>query len=105
MWKRINLSLVGRLTLAKSVIETIHLYPMMTTKLPKSCVEDIHRLQRKFVWGDTDENRKLHAILWDTVTMPKQLGGMGFRDLNLLNRVCLMKLGWSMYNNASDLWC
>lgn len=43
-WKRNSISFVGKVTLAKSVIVEIPLYPMMTNRLPKSCIEDIHRL-------------------------------------------------------------
>lgn len=46
-----HLSFMGRVTLAKSVIEAIPIYPMMTYYLPKSMILDIHKLQRDFVWG------------------------------------------------------
>lgn len=50
-WKKNSLALAGRITLAKSVIEAIPLFQMMTSKLPKSCIEEIYGLQRRFVWG------------------------------------------------------
>lgn len=87
-----SLALAGRLNLAKSVIEVIPLYPMMTNKLPISCIDQIHKMQRSFMWGDTDWNRKLHAISWDTVMLPRYLRSTSLRDLNVLNQVCLMKL-------------
>lgn len=92
-WKNNSLALAGRITLAKSVIEAISLYHMMTNKFPKSFIDEIHRLYRKFVWGDTHYKKKIHAVAWDTVTKPKQLGGVRLRDLDVLNEVCLMKLG------------
>lgn len=48
-WKRNSPSLEVKITLAKSVIEAIPLYMMMTNRLPKSCIEEIHALQRKFI--------------------------------------------------------
>lgn len=102
--KKHTLALAGRITLAKSVIEAIPLYPMMTNKLPRACIDQIHKLQRRFMWDDMEVNKKLHAISWDTVTLPKSLGGTGLRDLNVLNQVCLMKLGWNMPNHSNDLW-
>jgi len=46
-----QLSFAGRITLAKSVIEAVPIYPMMKTSIPKSILEDIQKLQRKFIWG------------------------------------------------------
>lgn len=43
-WKKNNLALARRITLAKSVIKAIPLYPMMTSKLPKSCSDEIYGL-------------------------------------------------------------
>jgi hypothetical protein len=51
-WKAKQLSFAGRLTLAKSVLEAVPIYTMMTEKIPKSCLEDIHRIQRNFIWGE-----------------------------------------------------
>lgn len=104
-WKRNSLALEGRITLAKSFIESIPLYTMMTNKPPKTCIDEIQSLHRKFVWGYTEDKKKILAIAWDKVTMPKHLGGVGLRDLNILNQVCIMKLGWTIHNNPSALWC
>jgi hypothetical protein len=51
-WKAPQLSFVGRLTLAKSVIEAVPIYPMMSARIPKFCIDDIQRMQRSFIWGD-----------------------------------------------------
>lgn len=66
---------------------------MMTNKLPKSCNDAIHGLEIRFVQGDVDNKRKMHAVTCETMMMPKYLGGVGLRHLNVLNKVCLMKLG------------
>jgi hypothetical protein len=50
-WKATHLSLAGRVTLAKSVLEAMPIYPMMSTIIPKGCLEEIERLQRKFICG------------------------------------------------------
>jgi hypothetical protein len=52
-WKANHLSFAGRVTLAKSVIEAVPIYPMMSTKIPKACLDEINKLQRQFIWGDT----------------------------------------------------
>jgi hypothetical protein len=61
----------GRLTLAKSVIEVVPTYSMMSSKIPKACIDEIQKIQRNFIWGDTDQKRRFHVVGWDKVTMPK----------------------------------
>ncbi|WJX55356.1 Protein DETOXIFICATION 41 [Trifolium repens] len=104
-WKAQHLSFAGRVTLAKSVIEAIPIYPMMTNKIPKSCLEEIQKLQRNFIWGDRDGVKKYHAIGWEKVTKPKYCGGLGLRRLDVMNQACILKLGWKLASGANDLWC
>jgi len=40
-WKANHLTFAGRVTLAKSVMEAIPIYPMMTTIIPRACVDEI----------------------------------------------------------------
>lgn len=70
-WKATQLSLTGRITLAKSVLEAMPIYPMMTVQLPSACIEEVHRLQRAFIWGDTSTRRKVHKVSWSTMNLPK----------------------------------
>ncbi|KAK2422286.1 Polynucleotidyl transferase, ribonuclease H superfamily protein [Trifolium repens] len=77
----------------------------MTNKIPKACLDEIQKLQRSFIWGDSEAGRKYHAVNWGIVTTPKRLGGLGLRRLDIMNQACLLKLGWKMYIGANDLWC
>lgn len=77
--------MAGRITLAKSVIEAIHVYPMMTNLIPKACIKDIQKLQRNFVRGDTDVKKKMHDVRWKIVLLLKENCGLGLRDLELTN--------------------
>ncbi|MCH86827.1 RNA-directed DNA polymerase (Reverse transcriptase) [Trifolium medium] len=104
-WKANTLSFAGRVTLAKSVIEAVPIYPMMSSKIPKSCLDDIQRMQRQFIWGDTDQKKKLHAIAWDKITVPKWMGGLGIRKLEIMNQACLSKLNWKLNSGSEEFWC
>jgi hypothetical protein len=104
-WKAKQLSFAGRVTLAKSVIEAVPIYPMMSSKIPKSCVEDIQKMQRHFIWGDTEEKKRFHAIGWDKLTVPKWKGGLGLRKLHEMNKACLLKLGWKYQQDSDEYWC
>jgi ribonuclease HI len=103
-WKAQQLSLAGRITLAKSVIQATPIYPMMSTPIPKSCLQEIEKAQRDFIWGDTDDKRKAHMISWNTITRAKDCGGLGLRKLQSMNEACLMKMGWSLMTREDTLW-
>ncbi|XP_058741622.1 uncharacterized protein LOC131614008 [Vicia villosa] len=62
-WKARHLSFAGRMALAKSVMEAIPIYSMMTNLLLKACIKDIQKLQRNFIWGDTEDSKNYHALL------------------------------------------
>jgi hypothetical protein len=103
-WKANQLSFAGRVTLAKSVIEAIPIYPMMSMLLPKSCLDEIQKLQRGFIWGDNENGRKYHDVGWNNVSQSKENGGLGIRRLRLMNEACIMKLGRKLQVGSNDFW-
>lgn len=104
-WKTIHLSFASRVTLPKYVMEAILIYPMMINILPKLCIKEIQKMQRAFIWGDTNHKRKHHVVSEDKVTSSNCDEGLGFCDLDTMNRVCIMKLGGRIMNGDEDLWC
>jgi len=103
-WKANHLSFAGRVTLAKSVLAIVPIYPMMPTVIPKSCIEEMKKIQRAFIWGDTETSKHHHAISWDIITQPKCHGGLGIRKLDVMNKAWLMKLCWGVYSGEKYLW-
>lgn len=71
-WKTNFLSFVGRVTLAKSVMEVIPIYHMMTNMLSKYCIDESNKIHRNFIWGNTTDKRRYHVIKWDTITTHKK---------------------------------
>jgi hypothetical protein len=98
-WKANHLSIAGRITLAKFTIQAIPIYPMMSMPIPKSCLNEIEKVQRPFIWGDTEDKRKAHLISWDTMTQPKSCGGLGLRKLHSMNERKI-----TVNSNDSPLW-
>jgi hypothetical protein len=93
------------MTLAKSVLEAILNYPMMTNIIPKACIDEIHRIQPMFIWGDTTKTSRYHVVGWEMVTRPKKLGGLGLRRLHVMNKACILKLGRKTQAGSHDFWC
>ncbi|XP_061373061.1 uncharacterized protein LOC133315448 [Gastrolobium bilobum] len=90
-WERQCLSQAGRITLAQSVMTTIPFFQMQSCMLPMSVCDDIERMQRRIIWGDSDIQKKNHLISWDVITLPKECGGLGFKKLNQMNYAFLAK--------------
>ncbi|XVF14883.1 hypothetical protein REPUB_Repub09cG0099300 [Reevesia pubescens] len=95
-WKVNQLSLAGRTTLVQSVSSTIATYTMQSSKLPCSVINEIDKMNRSFLWGGTNEQRKIHLVKWDVVCREKKKGRLGIRKTNFMNSALLAKLGWKL---------
>lgn len=71
--------------------------------IPKSICSQVEKLQRKFIWGETDGQRKTHLIKWDTCCLSRKEGGLGFKKPYLMNEAFIMKLTWELLEKPSDL--
>lgn len=100
----INFLLMEEWFFSKYVREAIPIYPMMTSVLPDSRIQEIQKIRRSFIWGDNDQRKKVHLLSWDKLILPKGLGGLGLRNLENMNNACLLKLGWAIRNGNDGLW-
>ncbi|KAK9911967.1 hypothetical protein M0R45_035844 [Rubus argutus] len=103
-WKCKVLNLAGRLTLINSVTAAIPNYAMQTVRLPMSICNDLDKLNRNFLWGDTENKKKIHLVNWDTVCLPKTLGGFGIKKSSDMNQAMLAKAGWRLFQHDPGLW-
>ncbi|CAJ2627607.1 unnamed protein product [Trifolium pratense] len=102
-WKHNFLNKAGRMTLVKSVLNSIPNYYMQVAWLPQSTCDSIDRMARNFLWKGTS-NKGIHLVGWDKITKPKKLGGLGIRKAREANTYLLGKLVWSMHQNCDTLW-
>lgn len=56
-WTSQQFFLASQITLAKSVIQSLSIYLMVTTMIPKTVLEKIQKTQRYFIWGDHGNTR------------------------------------------------
>ncbi|CAN1149113.1 Putative ribonuclease H protein At1g65750 [Linum perenne] len=77
---------------------------MQTSVLPSHICEKIDKKIRNFVWGSSDDCRKIHLVSWDTICKPKDRGGLGLRKTKELNLAYMMKLAFLFFKSPNDLW-
>ncbi|CAL8168748.1 unnamed protein product [Prunus armeniaca] len=57
-----------------------------------------------FWWGQKQDETKVHWIIWATLGLPKNQGGMGFRDFNDFNLALLAKQCWRLIMEPNSKW-
>ncbi|KAL4292566.1 hypothetical protein AHAS_Ahas18G0040900 [Arachis hypogaea] len=103
-WKGKCLSLAGRLTLAQSVLSPALNFNMQHERIPRGICQEVEKIQRNFIWGEDNNQRKMHLIGWKTLCQPKHEGGLGFRQLTTVNDAFLLKILWQAKENPEALW-
>ncbi|KAL8160998.1 hypothetical protein V2J09_012487 [Rumex salicifolius] len=103
-WKSRHLSFAGRITLAKSVLSSLPVYSMGAFALPISYCRDIDRVSNAFIWGCTNERRRIHLVQWDSVCSGKLVGGLGLKKMLTQNMALIGKLGWRFLFQTDALW-
>lgn len=104
-WKAKLLSRAGRLTLIKSVLNSLPVYFMSMFKMPKAVAQRIVKLQRKFFWGESNHGAmQPPAVRWSSVELPKEVGGLGVGNILYKNLILLFKWWWRFSGCDNALW-
>nr|KYP67558.1 Putative ribonuclease H protein At1g65750 family [Cajanus cajan] len=56
------------------------------------------------MWGMDDKETKICWVKWEKVTMPKNRGGLGIKDLDSFNISMLAKWRWNFFHQSDSLW-
>jgi hypothetical protein len=102
-WKGQGLSMDGKGTLIKSVLQAVPTYPMGCFHLSKKTCSKLTSIATGFWWGSADAKRKVPWISWDRMCVAKRNGGLGFRNFAVFNQALLAKQSWRMITNPSSL--
>ncbi|GKV33811.1 hypothetical protein SLEP1_g42265 [Rubroshorea leprosula] len=104
VWKATTLSFGGRLTLLKLVLSALPIFYMSLLLLPKFVRAELISIQRRFIWGGPDLNKKILWVKWEYVCRDKVKGGLGVLDLLRKNWALLGKWWYRLGDGVENLW-
>jgi hypothetical protein len=90
-------------TLVKSVLQTVHAFPMSCFQLTKKQCKKLSMISSTFWWGHKDNERKVHWVSWSKMCRSKEKGGLGFRNFECFNQAFLAKRGWRLITSPDSL--
>ena len=77
---------------------------MQCSALPLKILKNVDRLSCNFLWGSSENKKKLHLIGWKKITKPKKKGGLGIQATKEKNTALLAKLNWHLNTKKDSLW-
>ncbi|XP_019231693.1 PREDICTED: uncharacterized protein LOC109212501 [Nicotiana attenuata] len=102
-WKGKLLSIGGMAVLIKSVLQSMPIHLLSTVNPPANVINKLHKLFARFFWSNSVEGRARHWASWDTLCMPIEEEGVGFRSLHDMSKALFCKLWWN-FRTKPSLW-
>jgi hypothetical protein len=104
-WGNKHISFGGRLVLINSVLNSIPIFYLPLMKMFVQVRKKVVRIQWDFLWGGVNGRKKLSWVKWKVVCKDKKKGGLGVRDLEVVNLSLLSKWRWRLLNREDlALW-
>lgn len=72
--------------------------------MPVKVIKKVEGIQRRFLWGGVGGHKKICWVKWRTVCQSKRNGGLGVRDIKLMNLSFQAKWKWRLINEEPALW-
>ncbi|CAA7037267.1 unnamed protein product [Microthlaspi erraticum] len=95
-WYAKNLSQGGKEVLLKSCAMEMPVFAMSCFKLPVELCKNLTSAMMDFWWSSEIFRKKIHWVGWEKLTLPKSLGGIGFKELMSLLGILQMEIFYKL---------
>eukprot|EP00253_Pinus_taeda_P020087 PITA_20087 len=102
-WSYRFLSRAGRLVLIKSVLEATPVFWMALAWIPRNILGRLQQMCNRYLWNGNQEKRIFAWISWKKITLPKNWGGWGLKELPDFTMALAAKMGWTLLT-SQNLW-
>jgi hypothetical protein len=99
-----KLNHAGRLQYINLVLSSIPVYYMSTVLFSKSFIAKINAIIRKFWWACIQAENPSNPITyrsWDDICKPKDQGGLGIGDMDLINKSLIIQTTWNVITDKN----
>jgi hypothetical protein len=87
-----------------AVLNAIPIFYLSFLKMPNKVWKKVVRIQREFLWGGVKGGKKISWVKWSVVCRDRKKGGLGVRDVRLVNLSLLAKWRWRLLLPDRALW-
>ncbi|XP_019229533.1 PREDICTED: uncharacterized protein LOC109210559 [Nicotiana attenuata] len=102
-WKGRLLSIGGRAILISSVLQSMPVHLLSAVNPPNYVINRLHKIFAQFFWSSAVGGNSRHWASWNTLCMPYEEGGIGFRSLHDVSKALFCKLWWN-FRTKPSLW-
>ncbi|XP_058722219.1 uncharacterized protein LOC131594138 [Vicia villosa] len=67
-------------------------------------LNEIRAIQSNFLWSGGDVRKSIHWVCWDTVCKTKEEGGLGIKNVEIMNVALISKWKWRILNENDAVW-
>jgi hypothetical protein len=93
-WSHRWFTLRERVTLVKSVLESIPVYWLSLSKIPKGILDKIRRRMFTFLWDGKKEKKAIHLIICKRIAKRKKTSGWGIKNIYTFGKSLAAKSFW-----------
>jgi hypothetical protein len=97
------LSLGGRFTLLKAVLESQPIYWLSLAVVPCSVLNTLRKLMYNFLWKRNCDSHQMHLCNWEQIVLPKIFGGWGIRNIYDFSKSLAANTLWRVLN-GEGIW-
>ncbi|XP_010451645.1 PREDICTED: uncharacterized protein LOC104733795 [Camelina sativa] len=103
-WTANLLSKGGKEVMIKSVATAVPTFVMSCFRLPKTITSKLTSVVANFWWSTNGQTGGMHWLAWEKLCVSKQLGGLGFRNVDDFNSALLAKQLWRLIDAPDSLF-